>query len=360
MKKIVTILAVLSMMLSAVQPAVLPAFASEARADAAAEESAPAAGEIAASADTPLFFGRTDQEKETGMFAEPDAESKLICGIPVGCYFHVFDAGKEGWYRIQFGTVTGFVQAESVTEVTGKENLPLMKAAGSWVSEMDGENLPSMLTVRDDGSCVYQVMNKTFTGILDLDETPVDGVYTGTLRCLLADSEGNYHEEDCPMNLDAGGPVRPGDTPQRFVRFDFMPVLESIMGVWSEVDADGNRIGQLTVERDCTFTCGEQSGAVAITAEPFADDMYAFWCGFYLPDGSFWEGVGIGGENIENDMYTGQDAGRHFVREAQIPALTLADAVGVWLYEPVPMEGFDLSKSAAIGSFDVKDDGSFL
>lgn len=362
MRKLFTVLAVLSMMLASVQPAIMQVSAAEAAITA----------ESADSDALELFVGQwvADENTENAMFedavftitADGTCSVKSVIGISLTGQIELHSDGEDengepkyaGTVSLTLGIQT--FSAELVADSTGityvgeqpvhfiryqgeaeNNSSPL---SGEWVPVMSDstENKDAYLIVENDNCIIRTADGAVMAGKADTAVTGTDTSgapsYIGTLTFQQGETVIN-----CDLTLDSSGLCFVGDQPQYFVRYAAADAFTAIIGDWAELGENGEQLGSMTVNKDGSFTAGEEKGSILIAAEQSPDGTYSYWFRFYQAGGAHLFDVAIGEEETVNEMYSGQDGARHFCRAELVSESGIAAAAGKWV--SVQAEGND-------------------
>ena len=147
-----------------------------------------------------------------------------------------------------------------------------------------------------------------------------------------------------------------------FVQYAGSYAISKITGKWNEVDETGKIVNTLTVGEDGSVTYGKINGYVRVAAMEYPNHVYDYNYLFFAKDGTYIDGIFIPDEDTINEMTTGQDGAKRFVRAEQSSAgdeYSMNDLAGVWYLESVPFNEFDVSKSQGVGQIEVQQDGSY-
>ena len=375
MRKLFTVLAVLSMMLSSVQPAMMQVSAAEAAITA----------ESADSSALELFVGQwvADENTENAMFedavftitADGTCSVKSAVGISLTGQIELYSDGEDDNGDPKYaGSVSLTVgiqsfSAEIVADSTGitymgEQPVHFVRYQGespAALSPLSGEWVPVMSdsTAYEDAYLIVQNENciiRTADGVIMTGkaDTAVMGTdpngatsYIGTITFQQGDSEVN-----CDLTLDSSGLCFIGDQPQYFVRYAAADAFSAILGDWEELGENGERLGSITINKDGSFTAGEEKGSILIAAEQHPDDTYSYWFRFFNASGELLFDVCIGEEETVSDLYTGQDGARHFRRAELVSESGIAAAAGKWV--SVRAEGNDYEDV----DIEISEDGS--
>lgn len=104
--------------------------------------------------------------------------------------------------------------------------------------------------------------------------------------------------------------------------------IKGIVGTWNEVNVDP-RI--LTVSEDGNYTLDEEKGTVTVDYEEHPDGTKSVWYTFTKDDGEVWASFAKDEENeVQNDLWSGQDGEMHFMRDGIDEKLTADDYFHTW------------------------------
>jgi len=105
--------------------------------------------------------------------------------------------------------------------------------------------------------------------------------------------------------------------------------IKGIVGTWNEVSTDPR---VLTVSDDATYTLDEdEKGSVKVDYEEHPDGSKTAWYTFTTDNGEFWASFPKDEENeVQNDMWSGQDGEMHFMRDGIDEHLTAESYLHVW------------------------------
>lgn len=99
--------------------------------------------------------------------------------------------------------------------------------------------------------------------------------------------------------------------------------IKGIIGTWIEVSVYPRT---LTVKEDGTYTLDEDNGKVTIDYEDHPDGSKSVWYTFTTNEGEFWTSFVKDEENeVQNDLWSGQDGEMHFMRDGIDEHLTADD-----------------------------------
>ncbi len=105
--------------------------------------------------------------------------------------------------------------------------------------------------------------------------------------------------------------------------------ISDIAGTWNEVSIYPR---VLTVQEDGTYIFDDHNGKVTIDLEEHPDGSKSVWYTFTTDQGEFWASFAKDEENeVQNDLWSGQDGEMHFMRDGIDEHLTADDyLLHVW------------------------------
>ncbi len=110
-----------------------------------------------------------------------------------------------------------------------------------------------------------------------------------------------------------------GDNPSEPDKND----ISGIVGTWNEVSVFPR---VLTVHEDSTYTLDEEGGKVTVDYEEHPDGSKSVWYTFTTNEGEFWTSFAKDEDNeVQNDLWSGQDGEMHFMRDGIDEQLTTDD-----------------------------------